>query len=130
MMKARGIDAIINDLLIDNILVMGSLFVAFLTAFLSYLYLKYTNPAYNLAGGFYIPIIAFGFLIGLQMVSPTLLLTNRQMNIAVVAITSGTATLFVAIAEDPDTLKKNFPELYQVIARRYPAFAPEVPLDP
>jgi len=68
MMKSRGIDAIINDLLIDNVLTMGSVFVAFLTAFLSYLYLRFTNPAYNLSGGFYIPIIAFGFLIGLQMV--------------------------------------------------------------
>jgi len=48
---------------------MGSVFIAFITAFLSYLYLKYTAPAYNESGGFSAPIIAFGFLVGLQMVT-------------------------------------------------------------
>ena len=69
MMKNRGVDAIINDLLIDNVLTMGSVFVAFTTGLLSYLYLRYTHPAYNATGGFYIPVVAFGFLVGLQMVS-------------------------------------------------------------
>jgi len=49
---------------------MGSLMIAYITAFLCYLYLKYTNPAYNSSGGFNAPIIAFGFLVGLQMVVP------------------------------------------------------------
>jgi len=48
---------------------MGSVLIAYITAFLAYLYLKFTNPAYNSSGGFDAPIIAFGFLIGLQMVS-------------------------------------------------------------
>jgi Plasma-membrane choline transporter len=63
MMKSRGIDAIVNNLLIDNVLTMGSVFVALMTALLSYLYLKYTHPAYNALGAFYIPIVAFGFLV-------------------------------------------------------------------
>ena len=68
LIKDRGVDAIINDLLIDNVLTMGSVFCGYLTAFLCYLYLKYTSPAYNSTGGFTAPIMAFGFLIGLQMV--------------------------------------------------------------
>jgi len=48
---------------------MGSVFIAYICAFLCYLYLKYTAPAYNASGGFYPPVIAFGFLVGLQMVS-------------------------------------------------------------
>jgi hypothetical protein len=68
LFRDRGFDAIINDLLIDNVLTMGSVFVAYATAFLSYLYLKYTAPAYNASGGFNAPVIAFGFLVGLQMV--------------------------------------------------------------
>jgi len=68
MIKDRGIDAIINDLLIDNVLTMGSLLVALLTALLSYLYLKYTHPEYNVEGAYYIPVAVFAFLIGLQMV--------------------------------------------------------------
>jgi Plasma-membrane choline transporter len=68
LIKDRGFDAIINDLLIDNVLTMGSILISYITAFLCYLYLKYTDPAYNSSGGFNAPIIAFGFLIGLQMV--------------------------------------------------------------
>jgi hypothetical protein len=69
LIKDRGFDAIINDLLIDNVLTMGSILISYITAFLCYLYLKYTDPAYNSSGGFSAPIIAFGFLIGLQMVT-------------------------------------------------------------
>jgi hypothetical protein len=68
LFKNRGFDAIINDLLIDNVLTMGSVLIAYITAFLAYLYLKFTDPSYNSSGGFNAPIIAFGFLIGLQMV--------------------------------------------------------------
>ena len=78
MIKDRGFDAIINDLLIDNVLTMGSVFVAYVTAFLAYLYLKYTNPAYNSSGGFSAPIIAFAFLIGLQMVLSLLYRTTDK----------------------------------------------------
>jgi hypothetical protein len=71
MIKDRGFDAIINDLLIDNVLTMGSVLVAYITAFLCYLYLQFTNPGYNSSGSFTAPILAFGFLIGLQMVTQT-----------------------------------------------------------
>jgi len=77
LIKDRGFDAIINDLLIDNVLTMGSVFVAYVTAFLAYLYLKFTNPAYNSSGGFNAPIIAFAFLIGLQMVLSLTYDTNQ-----------------------------------------------------
>jgi hypothetical protein len=69
LLKDRGFDAIINDLLIDNVLTMGSILVAYATSLLAYLWLRYTNPAYNSSGGFFVPVVAFGFLIGLQMVS-------------------------------------------------------------
>ena len=91
---------------------MGSIFIGYITAFLAYLYLKWTAPAYNSSGGFNAPVIAFGFLVGLQMT-----------NIAVVPITSGVATLFVAMAEDPQALAENFPDLYMVILGTYPRLA-------
>lgn len=37
LIKDRGIDALINDCLIDSVLTMGSLMVAYVTAFLAYL---------------------------------------------------------------------------------------------
>jgi len=128
LIKDRGFDAIINDLLIDNVLTMGSVFVAYTTAFLAYLYLKFTDPAYNSTGGFNAPIIAFGFLIGLQMVlTPYPWLLTVKTNIAVVPIKSGVATLFVAMAEDPQAFYENFPDLYQVIVQTYPQLAHGVP---
>jgi len=116
LIKDRGIDAMVNDLLIDNVLTMGSVFVAYITAFLAYLYLKYTAPVYNASGGFTVPVMAFAFLIGLQMA-----------NIAVVPIKSGVATLFVAMAEDPQALEEHFPDLYRVIVGTYPRIAQGLP---
>jgi len=67
MMKDRGIDALVNDCLIGPVLTMGSTFVAYLTTLLAFLYLEFTKPAYN-DGGKYTPVVmAFAFLIGLQV---------------------------------------------------------------
>ena len=51
----------------------------------------------------------------------------EKANIAVVPIKSGIATLFVAMAEDPQALAENFPDLYQIIAGSYPQLAHAVP---
>ncbi|EMR09790.1 hypothetical protein PNEG_01973 [Pneumocystis murina B123] len=101
MFRRTGIDALINDCLIDNVLFFGSLFVACLTAFSSFLYLRFTNPVYNSNGTYYIGVIFVAFFIGLQI-----------CNIAVIAIKSGIAALFVGVSEDREVLRRNFPVLY------------------
>jgi hypothetical protein len=56
-----------------------------------------------------------------SVVSPEIKTDNTlQTNIAVVPIKSGVATLFVAMAEDPEALHENFPDLYESIVRTYP----------
>lgn len=67
MMKNRGIDALVNDCLIGPVLTMGSTFVAYLTTLLAFLYLEFTKPAYNNGGTFTPVVMAFAFLIGLQV---------------------------------------------------------------
>lgn len=67
MIKDRGIDALINDCLIGPVLTMGATFVGFACALLAFLYLEFTNPAYNREGSYTIVILAFSFLIGLQV---------------------------------------------------------------
>lgn len=67
MMKDRGIDALVNDCLIGPVLTMGSTASAFLCSFLAFLYLKFTDPAYNSGGKFTAVIMAYSFLIGLQV---------------------------------------------------------------
>ena len=66
-MKNRGIDALVNDCLVGPVLTMGSTFVAYLTTLLAFLYLEFTKPAYNDGGAFTPVVMAFAFLIGLQV---------------------------------------------------------------
>ncbi|KAK7202410.1 putative DUF580 domain protein Pns1 [Myxozyma melibiosi] len=109
LIKDRGIDALINDSLIDPVLNLGAQFVAYVCALFAYLYLKYTAPAYNSSGNYNAPVVGFAFVIGLQI-----------CNIASVPIKSGTATLFTAMARDPEVLRMSYPELYERIVRLYP----------
>ncbi|KAK2759343.1 putative choline transporter, neither null mutation nor overexpression affects choline transport [Arachnomyces sp. PD_36] len=109
MMKDRGIDALINDCLISPVLSMGSIFVAYLCALLSYLYLQFTNPSYNNGGAFTAVIMAFAFLIGLQV-----------CQIFLTPIGSGVDTVFVAMAWDPQVMVRDHPELWGKMVSVYP----------
>lgn len=101
LFKANGIDALINDCLIDNVLSFGAFFVAAISAFFCYIYMRFTTPEYNNDGKYYIGIILISFFISLQI-----------CNTVIIAIRSGVATLFVGISEDREVLRRNFPLLY------------------
>lgn len=109
MMKNRGIDALVNDCLISPVLTMGSTFVAYLCTLLAFLYLEFTNPAYNEGGKFTPVIMAFSFLIGLQV-----------CQIFMTPIGSGVDTIFVAAAWDPDVLMRDHPDFYARMVSVYP----------
>lgn len=81
----------------------------YLCALLAYLYIDFTKPAYNESGGFTPVVVAFAFLIGLQVA-----------NIMTTPISSGVDTIFVACAWDPETLMKEHPELYDRMVQVYP----------
>jgi hypothetical protein len=88
---------------------MGSIFVAFSTSLFAYLYLLFTNPAYNADGSFTGVIIVFAFLIGMQI-----------CNIFTTPLSSGIDTIFVASAWDPDVLRREHPEVYAQMELVYP----------
>jgi tellurite resistance protein TehA-like permease len=67
MIKERGIDALVNECLIGPVLTMGSTFIAYACALLAYLYLIFTSPAYNSDGAYTPVVVAFSFVIGLQV---------------------------------------------------------------
>ena len=67
LMKSRGIDALINDCLVGPVISFAGISVGFLTALLSFLYLEFTKPAYNDSRQFSPVIMAFSFMIGLQI---------------------------------------------------------------
>ena len=91
MIKDRGIDALVNECLIGPVLSMGAMFVGYSCALLAYLYLIFTSPAYNSGGAFTPVVVAFSFLIGLQI-----------CNIFTTPLGSGVDTIFVAMAWDPE----------------------------
>jgi hypothetical protein len=109
MMKDRGIDALVNDCLIGPVLSMGSIFIAYLCALLSYLYLQFTHPAYNQTGTYTPVIMAFSFVIGLQI-----------SQIFLTPIGSGVDTIFVAMAWDPNIMLRDHPELWNKMVTVYP----------
>ncbi|KAF2226156.1 plasma-membrane choline transporter-domain-containing protein [Elsinoe ampelina] len=109
LIKDRGIDALVNECLIGPVLTMGATFVGYACALLAYLYLVFTNPEYNRDGGFTPVVVAFAFLIGLQI-----------CQIFVTPISSGIDTIFVAAAFDPAVMVQKHPELYAKLVAVYP----------
>lgn len=109
MMKDRGVDALVNECLINPVLTMGSVFVAYVCSFLAYLYLSFTAPSYNANNSFTAVIMAFAFLVGLQI-----------SNIFLVPIKSGVSTFFVAMAFDPEVLINEYPDLWRRMVDVYP----------
>lgn len=109
MMKDRGLDALVNDCLTGPVLTMGSTFVGYVCALLSYLYLEFTNPAYNESRTFTPVIMAFSFLMGLQI-----------CQIFMTPIGSGIDTIFVAMGWDPDVAAREHPEFFGKLVHVYP----------
>lgn len=103
MIKDRGIDALINECLIGPVFTMGAMFVAYACALMAYVYIVFTDPAYNRNGDFTPVVVAYAFLIGLQVA-----------NCFTVPLSAGIDTLFVAMAWDPEVLMNEHRELYQV----------------
>ncbi|KAI8076284.1 plasma-membrane choline transporter-domain-containing protein [Thamnidium elegans] len=112
MIKDRGIEAMINDNLIGNVLFMGGLLVGVLCGLLGFIYLQLSRPVYNQDGGMTPVVIMMCFLIGSSMFS----------TIATV-ISSGVATTFVCLAEDPEALRRSKPELFEKIRETWPRIA-------
>ncbi|KAI7900418.1 plasma-membrane choline transporter-domain-containing protein [Cokeromyces recurvatus] len=115
MIKDRGIEAMINDNLIGNVLFMGGLLVGILCSLLGFIYLEVAKPTFNQAGNMTPVVIMMCFLIGASMFS----------TIATV-ISSGVATTFVCLAEDPEALRRTKPELYEKIRQTWPRIAQSV----
>ncbi|KAE8147507.1 plasma-membrane choline transporter-domain-containing protein [Aspergillus avenaceus] len=109
MMKDRGVDALVNDCLMGPVLTMGSVFVSYVCALLAYLYLQFTHPSYNNDGDFTAVIMAFSFVIGLQV-----------CQIFMTPVGSGIETIFAAMAWDPQALIQNHPDLYYRLIHLYP----------
>jgi len=116
LFKDRGIDALVNDSLVSMTLTWGAYAVGLLCSLFAYLYLRFTDPAYNSDGQYTAPVLLFAFLIGAQL----------HLTLAS-AIEAGVSTIFVGLAEDPGVLAIRAPVLFGMIADRYPRAVEGVP---
>ncbi|CCE65115.1 hypothetical protein TPHA_0J02940 [Tetrapisispora phaffii CBS 4417] len=109
MLRDKGIDALINDNLINAALGFYVLFVSYMSTLFAFLYLRFTTPDYNSSGTFNFPLTAFSFLIAFQV-----------CNVSVECIRSGVATFFVALSKDPEVYQNDYPEKFDEIFNAYP----------
>ncbi|EAZ63321.1 hypothetical protein PICST_34117 [Scheffersomyces stipitis CBS 6054] len=118
LLRYKGMDALINDCFINTALNFYALFVAFVTALLSFLYLRFTEPDYNADGNFYAPVMAFAFLISGQIT-----------RVATSVIESGISTFFVALAKDPEVFQMTNRNRFDEIFRNYPQVLQKITSD-
>lgn len=109
MMKQKGIDALINDSLINTALGFYALFVSYISTLFAFLYLRFTSPGYNATGAFNASLMAFAFVISLQI-----------CNITSEVIKSGVATFFIALGNDPEVFQACYPNEFDEVFRAYP----------
>ncbi|KAI0051819.1 hypothetical protein FA95DRAFT_1602318 [Auriscalpium vulgare] len=116
LFKDRGIDALVNDSLVSMTLTWGAYAVGLMCSLFGFLYLRYTHPSYNESGQYTAPVMLFSFVIGAQL----------HLTLAS-AIEAGVSTIFVGLGEDPGVLAIRAPELFGMIADRYPRVVEGVP---
>ncbi|KAG9322389.1 hypothetical protein KVV02_005272 [Mortierella alpina] len=118
MIKDRGVDAIVNDSLVGNVLGMGTLAVGLASALYGYLFIKIVQPSFYDPENEILAVLAVVFL--------EMILGAVMMSIPNNVLDSGVTTTFVALAEDPEVLHRTKPELYQSIVQHYPEISRNV----
>jgi len=103
--KARGIEALINDNLIGNVLAIGALAVGCLAGTVTF----FVGYIFNVELVANIIFAVIALFIGLMVFS-----------VVAQVINSGVATTFVCLCEDPDALRQTKPELWEKVRDTYP----------
>ncbi|GAA5927016.1 hypothetical protein JCM1841_001611 [Sporobolomyces salmonicolor] len=110
LFKDRGITALINDCLVNNIWTFGSYAVGALCSAFAFIYLKVTDPFQNYNSGLLAVAMGYAFMIGFSIAH----------TLGYSALSSGVSTIFVGLAEDPEVLAERDPALFELIRRAYP----------
>eukprot|EP00004_Rigifila_ramosa_P012458 TRINITY_DN2697_c0_g1_i3.p1 TRINITY_DN2697_c0_g1~~TRINITY_DN2697_c0_g1_i3.p1 ORF type:complete len:332 (-),score=95.02 TRINITY_DN2697_c0_g1_i3:53-1048(-) len=104
LVQSRGIDAIINDNLIENVLSFGVFLCAATVAAVAAVWGSAALPTSP-----FFTVIILAFLIAWVI-----------MIVSMEVVNSGVATLFVCYAEDPAALQASNPELFRLFVSTYP----------
>lgn len=109
MIREKGIDALINDCLVNVALGFYMLCASYMATLFAFLYLRFTTPGYNSNGDFNAPLMAFSFVIAMQI-----------CNITCEVIRSGVSTFFISLGNDPEIFHLSYPDRFDEIFRAYP----------
>ncbi|KDN47140.1 DUF580-domain-containing protein [Tilletiaria anomala UBC 951] len=111
LLRNKGIDALINDSLVNIVYMIGAYIIATLTALFAYVYLRQTNPSYvQEQGNYFSVILLYAFGLGI----------NIALALGQGSIGSGVSVLFVGLGEDPQLLAHRDPQLFEAIRQAYP----------
>lgn len=103
LFKTSGLEAIVNDNIIDGVLWLGVLFGGLGTGLSGYVLATFVFPAVHPWAGF-----VTGFVVGFVL-----------LILAMQCLDSAIATIFVCFAEDKETLRATKPQLYQHLMETY-----------
>ncbi|KAI9202824.1 plasma-membrane choline transporter-domain-containing protein [Polychytrium aggregatum] len=104
----RGFEAIINDNLVDNVISLGGLCVGVLSALVAF-FIVDIDKTIPQTTGYYIAYCVVGFLLGASCF-------YSMMSV----VTSGVSATFVCIADEPATMEKLKPELFERLRATWP----------
>ncbi|KAJ3413423.1 putative choline transporter, neither null mutation nor overexpression affects choline transport [Chytridiales sp. JEL 0842] len=109
LFKSRGWEAVINDNLTGSVLTVGAFTTGLICALVGFIYVQLSQSIPHGEPGVYILVCTVCGIIGLWLF---LVLTQ--------VIQAGIVTTFVCLAEDPATLQRQQPELFERIQMTWP----------
>ncbi|KAJ3403445.1 putative choline transporter, neither null mutation nor overexpression affects choline transport [Chytridiales sp. JEL 0842] len=115
LVKARGFQAILNDSLISNVLFIGAICSGLFSALGGWVYVRFSDTVPQMTG----PVLAaclVAAIVGMWL-----------FYVLAEVISSGVATTFVCLCEDPQTLQRQQPELFEKIQLTWPESSLGVP---
>ncbi|KAF9118115.1 putative choline transporter, neither null mutation nor overexpression affects choline transport [Mortierella sp. 14UC] len=114
IVKDRGLDAVLNEIIISTVWSIGAFFGAYVSAISTQEYLM------MVMGGRGTPDVKHHTLQIWIVTGLVFVLSMQVMFTAGTVIHSGVATIFIALAEDPDALAEAKPKFFAKIQAAYP----------
>lgn len=113
LIKDRGVDAIVNDSLIGNVLGIGSFVISIVAATIGFIVLLIVKRTGSSAG----QTVSSEFILSFAIM---FILAMATVSVIMQVVDSANSAFFVCLAEDPQALQQYNPALYNKICERYP----------
>ncbi|KAF9307795.1 putative choline transporter, neither null mutation nor overexpression affects choline transport [Podila horticola] len=119
VVKDRGLEVVLNEIIISTVWSVGAFFGAYTSAILSQEYLM------MVMGGRHTPDVKHHTLQIWIVTGLVFVLSMQVMFTAGAVVHSGVATIFITLAEDPDAMAEAKPKFFAKIKAAYPKMMQE-----